>query len=661
MRCLFACSVLCLFALTSSAQEQEKPDLTEVGLEQLINMEVTSVSKKKQSVAEAAVAIFVITQKDIQRSGATSIPELLRMAPGLNVAQIDANKWAISSRGFNSRFSNKLLVMIDGRTVYTPLFSGVFWDVQDTLLEDIERIEVIRGPGATLWGANAVNGVINIITKRPRETRGGMFTGGLGSEEKGFAGFRYGDEIDSLSYYRVYGKYFNRDNFVLTPGVPANDSWDMFRAGFRAEKSWIRGDSVTVQGDLYNGDIGDQETVPSLAPPFLVTLIDDAEVSGGNLLGRWERKFAHDSDMALRIYYDRTNRLDTVHRENRDTFDMDFQHRFAWGSRQEIVWGLGYRYTNDDISGIVVFDPSSRADHLFSGFIQDEIRFYNEEFRLTVGTKFENNDYTGTEIQPNVRMLWTPEEQHTIWGAISRAVRTPSRFEHNAVINVSAMPVQGGLLALTVLLGDPDFESEDLVAYELGYRAQPDPKFHVDVALFYNDYRNLRTFETGNPFFVPDIPPHLVVPLTPENRMDGHTYGLEVASTWMVTDRWKLAAGYSHLQVQLNREANSTDTASENAEGDTPKNQFQLRSFIDLPADLKWDATLYFVDSLFNQEVSSYWRADMRLGWYPGHNVEVSFTVQNLFHQEHPEFGTSFLISRSEIERNVYGKLVIRF
>ncbi len=371
-------------------------DLTELSLEELMDIEITSVSKKPERLADAAAAIFVITQEDIRRSGVTSIPEALRMVPGINVARIDSNKWAITSRGFNGRFANKLLVLIDGRIVYAPSFSGVYWEVQDTLMEDVDRIEVIRGPGATLWGANAVNGVINIITKSVADTQGGLVAMGAGTKERGFGGVRYGTDMGEATYGRFYAKGFKRDEFVHTTGDDAGDDWDMLRGGFRVDSLLYDRDPVTVQGDIYHGNINQTLNLSILSAPYSDILEDKSKVSGWNLLTRWQHTLSPTSDLTLQAYYDRTDRDDAVYGEIRNTFDIDLQHQFAAYERHEVIWGLGYRYVHDDIStnssNTLILDPDSSSDELFSAFVQDKITVIEDYLWLTIGSKFEHND-----------------------------------------------------------------------------------------------------------------------------------------------------------------------------------------------------------------------------------------------------------------------------
>jgi len=472
---VFLCASL-LVSLTAIAQTQKPtPDLAETSLETLMNIEVTSASKKQEKLSQTAAAIYVITQEDIRRSGATSIPELLRMVPGSDVAHIDANKWAISARGLNEQFADKMLVLIDGRTVYTPLFSGVYWDVQDTLLEDIDRIEVIRGPGATLWGANAVNGVINIITKQAKDTQGSLLTSGGGNQERGFGAVRYGGKLGDRGHYRFFAKYFNRDAFARSSGDNAVDGWNILREGFRTDWKVTDQDSLTIQGDFYNGSAGvEVPGVASLSPPTTGSLDDRTHLVGGNLLGRWHRAFSDRSDTTLQMYYDRADRRDILLGEVRHTIDLDFGHHLAVGNRHDILWGLGYRFTGDQTTGSLTFsfNPSSRSDNLYSTFAQDEINLVPARLRLTLGTKLEHNNYSGLEIQPNIRLLWTPHPHHAIWAAVSRAVETPSREEANARINKAAFVRADGTTRLVSEFGNPGLPAEAVLANEFGYIAR---------------------------------------------------------------------------------------------------------------------------------------------------------------------------------------------
>lgn len=662
------------------------PDFASLSLEELMNYPVTSVSKKEEKLSEAAAAIHVITQEDIRRSGVTSIPEALRLAPGMQVARLDSHTWAISARGFNDIFANKLLVLLDGRSVYTPLFSGVFWEIQDTLLEDIERIEVIRGPGATLWGANAVNGVINIITKRAKDTQGFLITGGGGTEERGFGGVRYGTKLSDNAFLRVYGKYFNRDESVLPNGDDAGDAWQMGQGGFRIDWDASENNLLTFQGDVYGGKLEQTLTRLSPIPPFTPNNVHGrSDEAGGNLLGRWTHEFAADSRMALQTYYDRTFRDSANFKEDRDAFDVDFQHRFALGHRQDIVWGLGYRLTTDKVRETdnfdVSLDPPSRTTHLFSSFVQDEITLVKERLNLTLGSKFEHNDFTGFEYQPSGRLVWTPHKRHTFWGAISRAVRTPSRAEDD--IRLNQRPVfpanaffppnalfpgsPGSPPAVTSIFGDRNFDSEKLMAYEFGYRVQPHKRLSVDLALFYNEYDDLRTLEPGTPFFRflpshPGVPPPHIA-FVVGNRMSGETYGVEIAPAWQMTDWWRWRVSYTFLEMHLHTDGSSGDTTTEQGiEGSNPHHQLTLSSSIDFPHDVTLDWAVRYVDQLPARMIDSYVVMDVRLAWRPIKNLELSIVGQNLLDDRHPESAPSFIATQpTEVQHSVYGKITWRF
>src|SRR5882762_6305600 len=506
-RMALAAFLSALLAGNAMAQDPKTvPDVTAMSMEDLMNMKVTSVSKHTQKVADAAAAIFVITQEDIRRSGATSIPEALRLAPGLEVARIDQNKWAIGSRGFNGRFDNKLLVLIDGRSVYTPLFSGVYWNVQDVMLEDVDRIEVIRGPGATLWGANAVDGVINVITKKAKSTQSAVVTAGAGTEERGAGGVRYGSKIGDNTYYRAYTKYFDWGPSSYPSGMTAHDGWDALRGGFRADWTPAGANSLTLQGDVYRSRFNETLTVASLSAPYSNTFPNDGKYSGGNILGRWNHT-SERSSMSLQMYFDNTTIADkSLFVDHQNIFDIDFQHAFHTGDSQQFVWGFGYRSIRDknDPSFTVSLQPNQVTLNHFSTFLQDEISLVDNRLQITLGSKFERNEFTGLEVQPNARLLWNLTPNQSIWTAVSRAVRTPALTEEGLRLNSAVIPPgtpsnPTPLPAVLAVFGSHQFNSEDLLAYELGYRVQATSNLSIDLATFYNNYSNLRTAEPGTP------------------------------------------------------------------------------------------------------------------------------------------------------------------
>jgi iron complex outermembrane receptor protein len=632
-----SCLVLGLasFSRVAFGQTQQPPSspgaLKKLSVEELLDLEVISVSKHPERLSETASAIQVITREDIRRSGATRLPEALRLASNLEVAQLDSRQWAISARGFNSTTANKLLVLIDGRTIYTPLYSGVFWDVQDTLLEDIERIEVISGPGATLWGANAVNGVINIITKAAKDTQGLFLEGGGGSEMRGFGGFRYGGTLASNLHFRAYGKYFDRDSTLLPNGLDATDDWRMGQGGFRLDWDASQINLFTLQGDLYDGRIAQPGS-------------NDIAVSGGNVLGRWSHTISDNSDFKLQLYYDRTDRnIPGTFGENLDTYDVDFQHRFLQGKRHDIVWGLGYRLIDDNVSNstALAFLPPSVSRQWFSAFVQDEIALVKDRLHLTLGTKIEHNDYTGFEFQPSGRLAWKLSQKQTLWAAISRAVRTPSRIDRE-LFAPGSPPF--------LLAGGPNFFSEQLLAYELGYRVQPHQRLSLSAAAFYNDYDDLRSLEINS---------RTVFPIMIANGLKGKSYGAELTADYRVTNWWRMRAGYTGLGIHLRSKPGSTDPLLGSSESHDPNHQFFLRPSLDLPGHFELDPSFRYVSRIANQTVPAYAELDVRLAWRPSPKLEFSIVGQNLLHDHHAEFGAP--AARQEIERSVYGKVLWRF
>ena len=662
---------VCPLANASAAGPQSVPDVTSMSLEDLMNMQVTSVSKRPEKVADAAAAVFVITPEDIRRSGATSIPDALRMVPGLEVAQIDQNKWAIGSRGFNGRFDNKLLVLIDGRSVYTPLFSGVYWNVQDVVLEDVDRIEVIRGPGATLWGANAVDGVINIITKSAKATQGGLVSAGAGSQEATAETVRFGSKIKDSTYYRVYGKYYDWYPSIDPAGATASDGWHALRGGFRLDSNATTRDSITVQGDIYHDNFGETLTVPSLTSPTLwSTYPNNGYESGGDLLGRWNHSFSR-SSTSLQMYYDRTNISDpTVFGDHESVYDIDFQHDIHLGESQELVWGLGYRSIQDTngSSATVSLQPVHSNLNQFSGFVQDEVSLFDSRLRVTLGSKFEHNAFTGFEFEPNIRFVGILTKNQSVWAAVSRAVRTPALTEeglrlNEAVAPPGAPPFYSPLPVVEAIFGSNQFKSEDLIAYEVGYRIQATSTFSADIATFYNNYSNLRSAEPGTPF--PEgspFPTDVVVPFVASNKMGGGTYGAELFADWRVIPKWRLQGSYSYLQMDIEKNQDSLDPTPDNPDGASPRHQWYVRSSLDLPKHIEQDVTLRYVSQLPSLGIPSYYSLDANLTWRPIALLELSIGGQNLLNDKHIEFVPEFINTiPTVVSRSVRGSITWRF
>ncbi|MBI4664104.1 MAG: TonB-dependent receptor [Verrucomicrobia bacterium] len=644
-------------AAESAVSEARVAQIRALSIEDLATVKVTSVSKRSEKLFESAAAVFVISGDDIRRSGARNFPEALRLSPGINVGQIDANKWAVASRGFNDRFTGKLLVLIDGRTVYTPMNGGVFWDVQDYLLEDIDRIEVIRGPGGTLWGANAVNGVINIITKSAAKSQGAYVSGGYGSEERGFAEGRYGLKLGETGFMRGYVKHHNHDDFG-----GGNDRWDFIQGGFRADWETLN-DRITFQGDYYEGDIQHQQVIPSYVAPHLSVFDERFDVSGGNLLGRYEHQWSEESDLRFQAYYDRAERRETAFGNIQETFDLDFQHRFPLPLRQDLVYGLGYRFLPDEFFNRdplwIRYEPASRNRQIFSGFVQDEIAMVEDHLRLTLGSKIEHNDFTGWEVQPNARLAWMLTDRQTVWAAVSRAVQVPARSANDIRVLLPVEPLPGGPFPLFLTgSGDAAVRSHTMLAYEAGYRIQPKDHLSLDLAAFYNDYDDFNIGRAGTPFFEPAPTPHLVLPFTTTSGGKGRGYGVEAATQWRLTDWWRLSGSYSFLKIELRDFPSGLE-----GEGKDPRHQATLRSAMDLPANLELDFWGRYVGELPIFGIDPYFDLDVRLAWQPHKNLELAIVGQNLIEARRFEFAPNEFDRTigTAVQRGVYVQVTARF
>jgi iron complex outermembrane receptor protein len=645
----------------SADADEPADDVLDMDLDQLaqadvvvapaMDLEVTSVSRQESTVGRSPAAVFVITQEMIGRSGARTVPDLLRMVPGAEVARIDANKWAISIRGFNNRFGNKLLVQIDGRSVYTQAFNGVFWDEHEVVLEDVERIEVIRGPGATVWGANAVNGIINIITKSAQDTQGLLVSGGTGTEERGFGTVRYGGQSGDDLYWRAYGKHFERDGGGF-PGDDQFDDWRQGRGGFRADWLPSPSDSVMVQANYFESDLGSALNDVSLTPPFPATeSLYDRKTRNQNYIFRWSRVLDDDTNWQIQTYYDDVERHDPFIIDEQRTFDLDLQYRFPLGHRHNVICGAGYRHVRDHIEfaqSTSDIAPNARSTDLYSYFIQDEITLEEDRWYLTVGSKFEHNDFSGFEYQPSIRLLHLPSERESIWAAVSRAVRTPGRVEEDATFTFPVLdPTLGPLFFQS--FGNDDLEAEDVLAVEMGYRAQPTDEFSWDLALFYNRYEDLVGIApSGAPFFDVGLG-GLVFPSTFANVTSADTYGAELASTYQVNPNWQLTGAYSLLYMNLHS-ATDFDTT----EGSSPHNRFYLRSGWTPWCDWEFDVTGRYVDNLPVQGIPSYFTMDVRLAWRPHRDLEWAVVGRNLVDSPHPEFPDAFSGFATQVQPEVF-------
>jgi iron complex outermembrane receptor protein len=617
-------------------------DILQADIEQLMRIHVTTAAGVKQEWFTTPAAMYVITGEDMRRTGHRTLADALRLVPGVFVGQSNAHAWTIGMRGFSGGLANKTLVLIDGRAVYDPLFGGTFWDAQDTLLEDIDRIEVIRGPGSTLWGANAVNGVINIITKSAKDTQGLFLRGGGGTEENYFGAARYGGKLGEHAWYRVWGKYFNRDHFETITGASAHDDWDNLHGGFRLD---FEGDSdtfFTLQSEAYSiNRFGQVSNVPVPFQHLMFSqIIDDGWASGGNVLFRVGQETANDSGWTLQTYYDRTNRRTGAgFRVFRDTADLDFRHHFMATDHHELVWGLGFRFSTDDTDPApnIVYSPASRDLYTYSAFIQDTITLEPERWFFMIGSKFEHNSFTGFEFQPSARIWWTPNERNTLWAAVSRPVRVPSRTEQDATLTLgiadtgvlSGGPASGIFVPLDVL-PNPNADSEELFAYEVGYRRQFTEDLTFDVAGFYNDYSRL--------LFVPPT-----VFGVWNNNGWGETYGAEVVATWRPSEHWRLEGSYSYVDVQIHGPILQSD------EGDAPHHMIKARSYLDITDSLEFNGALYYIDNRPTSMSQAYARLDLGFTWRPNHNLELAVWGQNLLDPSHRETSPTIEVERAFI------------
>lgn len=608
--------------LLAQTQVASTRDLSRLSIEELAQIKVTSVSKVEQPLSQAAAAVFVITGEAIRRSGANSIPEALRLAPNLQVARLDANTYAITARGFNqsSGTANKLLVLVDGRAIYSPLFSGTFWDAQRTFLDDVDRIEVISGPGGTLWGANAVNGVINIITKEATRTQGTMAEARIGTLDRR-VGARYGGSLGPAGTFRVYGLGLTQGSLERKDGTDVGDSWNLLQGGFRGD--WQKTAGVfTLQGDLYRGTgIG--------RPAFL----SSGTISGGNLSGRWERKFADGSNLHVQTYFDDARRVLVSGIDARvDQYSLETQYNFSRGTRHAIVVGAGYRMTEDEFvrgPATAFLVPASRTLRFTNVFFQDSIAI-SDRLKLAAGMKVEHNTYTGGELMPDVRLAWSVSDRTMLWTSVSRAVRTPSRFDTD-------------LSNPGVFAGGPDFRSESLVAYEAGYRGLLTPAVSLSISAFYNSYDHLRTVEGSGP---------AVFPLVVRNNMEGTTQGIEAWGNVAVREWWHLSAGVSTLRKNLRLVPGNRDVFGIAFAGNDPRYQAQLRSSMDLPRDVSVELWLRHVGRLDSPAIDAYFEADARVAWQATNTVSLSIDGQNLLHARHLEF-VNPSIAPGEVPRSV--------
>jgi iron complex outermembrane receptor protein len=606
-------------------------ELSRLSLEELSKVEITSVSKSPQLLKSAAAAIYVITREDIVRSGVLSVPEALRLAANLQIEQVSSSSYAITARGFGDRReaqtqANKLLILVDGRTVYSPLFSGVFYDAIDVVMDDIDRIEVISGPGATLWGANAMNGVINIITRSAAETSGALVRLDSGSAEHA-ASARFGGKLGDRASYRVYGKAFDRDSLELENGASASDRWNKRQFGFRMDGKVDRS-GWTLQGDTFRAD----QNFPG---------VKDITQSGANVLGRWTRESAR-SQLSVQAYYDHTEREAPADGApfSLDTYDVEVQQSVRLGSRHQLVWGGGRRVNNYHVMNgqPLQFLPSHRSLDLGNLFVQDTISL-GRSFNLTAGVKVEDNPYSNWDALPDLRLSWTPTESTMLWLAASRAIRAPTPFD------VEVAEFVGPQLFLR---GNPDFKSERVWAYEVGYRGRPASAISLSLSAFYDDYDRLRTVELGP----------TVIPLLWDNGMRGNTYGVEAWADIQVRTWWRLSPGFRSLQKRLRFQESSSRLIGVGIAGNDPTHRASLKSSMDLGHGVTFDAFFRNVGALPEPANPGYSELSARLAWRVSRTLELGVSGFNLLHDRHTEYP---LPIGAEIERTVFGEIRLTF
>ena len=672
------CIILLLaFAATVHTAKGDEPQgtpdqsnpaaLKNLSLEELSQIEVTTPSREPTKVSRTPAAIYVITGEDIRRSGATCIPEALRLAPGVEVARIDSNKWSIGIRGFGSRLNRSVLVLIDGRTVYTTLFDGTYWEVQDTEMEDIDRIEVIRGPGGTIWGPNAVNGVINIITKSSKDTHGMLASAGGGNFEQGFADIRYGGGNAGGDFsYRIYGKAFTRGPEDHPAGRDFDD-WRSTQAGFRMD--WNEGrDTFTFEGDGYDEIAGESVQASSYTPPYSQIVDGNAYLSGANVMGKWRRVFSDSNDIQVQAYYDRTNRHEPNLGDDRNTIDVDFLQRLRLPARNEVTWGLEARdqpiHDFLVVSGLA-FIPFKRTDYLLTGFFQDEITLVDQRLSLTLGTKLLRTNFTGFGTEPSGRLLWTPNAKQSFWAAYTHALRTPSDAEENFYLLGLVGMLANGTPYLARFNANNGFQPEQLNGFELGYRDLLGRNIYVDIAAFYNHYHDLFSeditgapyLETTPPYLGTPEPLHLLLPAQFGNGLLGYTKGVEVAPEWRPKDFLRLRGSYSFLHMNLGRAPHSEDVGSApGIVGSSPQHQAAVQMAVDLSKRFQLDFDYRVVSELAAQHVPTYSTGDARFGWRISREFDLSIVGQNLFQPSHAEYlaDPSGLVF---IKRNAYARL----
>jgi iron complex outermembrane receptor protein len=639
--------------------------LADASLEELMNIQVTSVSKKTQRLSSTAASVFVITAEDIHRSG-LELPEVLRLAPGVQVARVEAGRWAVAIRGFNNDFSNKLMVLIDGQSVYSELNPGVMWDMVHVAPDDIERIEVIRGPNAALWGENAVNGVISIITKSAKETQGGLITSEAGGETEGIATVRFGGELGSNASYRIGGHY--SDVAALAPlGAPESiHGWTTSSLDFRMDWNPTAMDDVLVSGQAYHSVLGHEINWPTASNPFPASVDAQESSFSGNLMARWEHNLSDQSSVEWRFSWNHMDYGDANVPQRTTTVDAQFQHHIALGDRNDLIWGVEYKGAVADIAPTPVFEvlPAHLDRKLGALFAEDDITLVPDKLHFIAGVRTSYDTASRLQIQPTGRLLWSPHRNLTTWTAVSRAVHTPSMIERGFAATFAAIPLQGPLFALLQLTSDPDDRPESALSYEAGQRVQVSRAVSFDGSAFYTIHQHLLGQESLTPYFVPpagaDLA-HMVFPLFETNVRHGASEGYELSATWSVNSRWRLSGGSDRLRVHTRAYPgmDATDTTTDG--GTSPHNQYIVRSNVDLTKRLQFDTSFFYTSALPEVNVPAHYRLDARIGWRLTEHSDLSAGVQDALNPHDPELTSQRLAGLEIVQRNIYAKATWRF
>jgi iron complex outermembrane receptor protein len=663
---VFGALLLPLHAASRPDDPQVDP-LLDLDIESLMDIEVYSAAKKTQRLQNVSSAVFVINQEMIHNSGLTEIPEILRLAPGVQVSRINGSSWSISIRGGSGRYGDKLLVMIDGRSIYTPLFAGVYWEDQDLVLADIERIEVVRGPGAAVWGANAVNGVVNIITKNSADTQGTHVAVSTGTINNALASARYGGAIGEDAHYRVSLKYRNQSRLDLPTGSEGYDGLQIGHGSFRGDWTPSHKDNLSFQGAFYTGTVEENRMQTLHTPPYATAAQSDDDRQGWDLVGSWNHQLNRKNQIDLSLYFNNSERDSIYFSSNTNTWDLALQQQLEIGNRQQFVYGFRYRYTESDQQGDtnIFFRQDKRSDYLYSFFIQDEVALLSQELFLTLGSKFEYQSFTGFEVQPTVRLRWELNERNSLWAAVSRSVRSPSIAEQDIVVEAGYRPIPGdppGLVGFWVL-GNPDLDAETSIAYEAGYRTSLSPRVSMDLALFYNEYDQVRGFDSVPPVLTTLPIPHLRTGVQMANNISGDSYGFELSTDWRPINVLHFHANYSYLQVVVDDVDGHSSRASDEFEGRTPTSLFGFSANWDPRHDLTLGLYLYATSRLeyTREPISSSFRGDLRVAWRPMTGMELSLVGQNLFQSKHLEYPVADSLFNSEIPRSVHVGLSIDF